>query len=880
MAKSIEPLVADLVNASLKQYKLDYKLENESLNTSIDIALKNYESKSGWKWWNRPDAKLLLRDWNLKDWPILIEYKWEKDKLEKLNDNWQVENRNAKNEFNFKNIKNFAVNWAVHYSNALLHYTDYEDIIAIWITWYKDDSGNTQLEYWVYYVSKSNFWIWQKIWEFSDLSFLKKNNFNNFINKVKELSLTEEELNRIKEQREWEIDASLIKLNNDIFKNEKWLSEKDRVFLVAASIMSTIGIPWVVPPLEKSELTSKTYKWWRDWDIMISRIKAFLNEKKIPEEKKELIVDTLKSTITTANINAVENWESQLKRIFVKIIDDLWIYYKIWLTTDFTWKLFNEMYRWLWFTQDKLNDVVLTPSYVAKLLVKLARVNKDSYVWDLATGSAWLLVAAMNEMLIDAKNSINSPDELAIKEAKIKAEQLLWLEILSEVYMLAVLNMILMGDWSSNILNQDSLKNFEWNYGFGKSNEKFPADAFILNPPYSAKWKWMVFVEKALSMMNRWYAAIIIQNSAWSWEAVEYNKRILKNNTLLASIKMPLDLFVWKSTVQTYIYVFKVHEKHNKDDVVKFIDFSNDWYTRTTRKKARKKIIDTDNAKLRYQEIVDLVRFWREKLSILTENEYYEWHIDPNKWDDWNQEAPIDIRLSLKDVLATTGDYLSWCVSDKKKFLPEDEIFLRNLEEPLTNKLNNVVWGTFELWNLFNVLSSKAIFHANTIEKIYPKQVAESLPYVVRSTKNNWVRWYIINDPSLANPWGTLSFAQDTFSVFYQKQNYYTGNKVKVLSPKFDETEDKVMLYIVAAFQKSLSKKTWGLWSTTDSIEKVELKLPTKNWLNTIEDIDFEFMKTFYDELELLCIKEVKYFMEKKLWLYLEVAGIDSNLLN
>ena len=33
-----------------------------------------------------------------------------------------------------------------------------------------------------------------------------------------------------------------------------------------------------------------------------------------------------------------------------------------------------------------MDDVVLTPSYVATLLVKLARVDKDSYVWDFATG--------------------------------------------------------------------------------------------------------------------------------------------------------------------------------------------------------------------------------------------------------------------------------------------------------------------------------------------------------------------------------------------------------------------------------------------------------------------------------------------------------------
>ena len=65
----------------------------------------------------------------------------------------------------------------------------------------------------------------------------------------------------------------------------------------------------------------------------------------------------------------------------------------------------------------------------------------------------------MNEMLIDAKNNIKSPDMLEQKILKIKAEQLLGLEVLSSVYMLAVLNMILMGDGSSNILNEDSLVN-------------------------------------------------------------------------------------------------------------------------------------------------------------------------------------------------------------------------------------------------------------------------------------------------------------------------------------------------------------------------------------------------------------------------------------
>ena len=678
MAKiqSVEPNIADLANSWLKSYKLDYKLEQESLNTEIDQALNDYYSKNGGVGGNRPDAKLLLQDKNLVNYPILIEYKGYKDKLVKLDSEGKVANKTAKNQPDFKNINSYAVNGAVHYANALLHYTSYTDIIAIGMTGFKDDSGNLEYEIGVYYVSKSNFGIGQKVDDYTDFSFLKKTNFDKFIDKVKKLRLTQDEIERLKEQREQEINTSLVKLNNDIYQNEKGLSERDRVYLVAASIIATLGVPGKVAALEKQELKSSTEEENRDGDIILRKIKAFLNEKNLPQEKRELIVRTLQNTLTTDNINKVENGESQLKRVFTKIVDDLGIYYKIGLTTDFTGKLFNEMYSWLGFSQDKLNDVVLTPAYVATLLALLARVNMDSYVWDFATGSAGLLVASMNEMLNDAKDKIKSPDKFAIKSAEIKANQLLGLEILSEVYMLAILNMILMGDGSSNILNKDSLKEFNGHYGFGKTDEKFPADAFVLNPPYSAPGNGMIFVEKALSMMSKGYAAIIIQNSAGSGKATEYNKKILKHSTLLASIKMPIDLFIGKSSVQTNVYVFRVGEAHQKDDTVKFIDFSVDGYTRTNRKKASCNLRDTDHAKERYAELIDLVRFGKSKLNIFTEKEYYEGKIDPENGADWNQTAPIDTKPTLEDFKKTVSDYLAWEVSNllKNQSLEDDRL--------------------------------------------------------------------------------------------------------------------------------------------------------------------------------------------------------------
>lgn len=321
--QSVEPQIADLANGWLKSYKLDYKLEQESLNTEIDQALNEYTSKKGGDGGNRPDVKLLLSDKNMLNYPVLIEYKGYKDKLIKLDADGNVANKTAKNEPDFRNINSYAVNGAIHYANALLHYTSYTDIIAIGMTGYKDASGELQHSIGVYYVSKSNFGIGQKVDEFTDLSFLKKGNFDSFIEKVKLLKLTQEEIDKIKSRREQEITASLVKLNNDIYQNEKGLSESARVYLVAASIMATLGVPEKVSALEKSDLKSSSEVGNRDGDIVLRKIIAFLNEKNLPEEKRNMIVRTLQNTLTTDNINKVENGESQLKRVFTRIIDDL-----------------------------------------------------------------------------------------------------------------------------------------------------------------------------------------------------------------------------------------------------------------------------------------------------------------------------------------------------------------------------------------------------------------------------------------------------------------------------------------------------------------------------------------------------------------------------
>ena len=878
--QSVEPKVTDLVNGWLKSYNREYSQQAISTgNSEIDGALQNYFSKNGGSGGNMPDAKLILTDKMGKVWPVMIEYKGYKDKLVKLDKIGQVLIKNNKNEYDYKTINSYAVNGAVHYANALLHLSSFCDVIAIGVTGWIDDKKQLRYDIGVYYVSKKNLGSGQKVDDYEDLSFLKAENFDAFVNKIALLDLSEEELQKIKDSREREIETSLTKLNNDIYQNESGLGENERVYLVVASIIANLGVEkdnkYKVTPLRPEDLKSSTQFGEKDGDVIVRKIQAFFEEKKLPIEKKNFILRTLQNTLTTDNINKVQNGESQLKRVFTKIIDALGYYYKIGLTTDFTGKLFNEMFRWLGFTQDQLNDVVLTPPYVATLLVKLARVNMDSFVWDFATGSAGLLVAAMNEMLKDAKNKIKSPEMFAVKSSEIKAKQILGLELLSNVYMLAVLNMILMGDGSSNILNQDSLLDFNGNYGFENNNEKFPANAFVLNPPYSASGNGMIFVEKALSMMKSGYAAIIIQSSTGTGRASEYNKNILKHSTLLASIKMPKDLFLGKSDVQTYIYVFRVGEAHEEGNVVKFIDFSNDGYTRSNRRKAKSSVNlrDTDNAKERYNELVALVKNGRKELKYLSEKDYYEGTIDPLKGDDWNQTAPVDTTPTLAILQRGVGNYLAW---EASKILENQNSSCDTQAEAsktLEKKMKEVEWKEYTMGDLFDIKNTSG-FNKNKLA------VGDDYDYVTRTSNNQGILQStgFVNTKKL-NEEGVWSLGLLQMDFFYRKRKWYAGQFVRKVIPKIQLSE-KAILFLTILLNLQKEKLLSVLVRNVDkTFKESKILLPIKpNSIPpySIDHINFEFIESFVTDLQKYCINELEQVRQNEIKAYLRAAGLSD----
>lgn len=130
-----------------------------------------------------------------------------------------------------------------------------------------------------------------------------------------------------------------------------------------------------------------------------------------------------------------------------------------------------------------------------------------------------------------------------------------------------------------------------------------------------------------------------------------------------------------------------------------------------------------------------------------------------------------------------------------------------------------------------------------------------SYPYVVRATTNNGVKGYIVADENNLNPGNTLSFAQDTFTVYYQKEKYYTGNKVKVLFPKIS-ISDESMRFIMSSIQYAISNYGWGDGSTVESISNIKINLPQIN-----NHINIEFMECFVAELEAQRVAELEAYL-------------------
>ena len=168
----------------------------------------------------------------------------------------------------------------------------------------------------------------------------------------------------------------------------------------------------------------------------------------------------------------------------------------------------------------------------------------------------------------------------------------------------------------------------------------------------------------------------------------------------------------------------------------------------------------------------------------------------------------------------------------------------------------NIEWKMFRIGELFEINSYKKRFDANKV------QIEEvGFPYVVRTALNNGIRGYINEDVEFLNEGNTISFGQDTATMFYQEKPYFTGDKIKIVKCK-DESFNKLNAhFFIAAMGKAFSSFSWGSSSfSVEIIKNQNISLPSTQGVPL-----YAYMEVFIRAVQKLVIKEVVQYADRKI---------------
>lgn len=867
---SIEEQVELWCKNQLQHGHVKFYAKTERINEELEKALSEAPSKSGGEGKNYPDLKCLIEGHQLRRIPVMIEVKGTKGDLVRLT-NGVVANYDSKGVPQYNYIIRYAVNGAVHYANAILNHSEtYDEAIAVGVNGYDLTGGNRKYEVEVYYVSKQNLFVPLRVGDYQDLSFLYPQYQGDFLKAIDELKLSKEELESKKLDLEDDIERKLKAINQKM-EEDLDIVVGARVKLITGLVMAGLGVAGIVRPLQTEELTGELGAHSNDGVKIMNKISDYLREKRLPSEKIEMIENVLGVVFIHSGLEIPVNGESKLKRLYIEVRNNILPFLSSEIhNIDFTGRLFNVLNDWVDVPDGAKNDVVLTPRYVTELMASLCEVNKDSYVWDFATGSGGFLISAMHQMIADARKRIRSASELEAKIVHIKMEQLLGIEKLPDIYILAVLNMILMRDGSANLIRGDSLE-FKGKYEQGAlKGEEFPANVFLLNPPYSAEGKGMVFVHKALGMMSRGgKAAVLIQENAGRGHGQPYAADILRNNTLLASIKMG-DIFCGKASVSTAIYVFQVGRPHDsEEDVVKFIDFTNDGYQRQNRRRSSQRVNlrNVDHAHERYAEVVKLVNHGRG-INDSNLNYYRDCYVEDKislSGTDWTyrQHKPVDVRPEQSDFVYVIRGYIKWLTSaliDRPSLpytgLGFSSLALSDSEKKAIKAVasGGVTYKNFKISKFFDIHPTKS--YGLTNDKLYATDGL--VPVVSNSGVNNGIGGWVGLAPTETGIRITYSDTTTSDAIFYQPFDFVGYAHVQGFYPYDDKlwSEDS-LLYFVTCFRKSAK----GLFDYADKFTReiagdMLVSLPVTDSLS--DEIDRDLMCNYISAIKKQVIADLK----------------------
>ena len=586
-------------------------------------ALK-WASKTGWNGKGFPEFIGII-----KDFLLVIEDKKDYEKHVRFD-----EKNLISLDLSNGDVKDFAMNGALHYAKHLAEKTNYKKILAIWV------SGNPKRHRItpIFVNERGEYEILEDVENFTN--FNEKNIEEYYLHKVLKEETREEKTTE-------EILKDAKKLHEDL-KNYWSIQDKDKPLIVSGILLALkeIEFKWFsMDELSGDAITT-------DWEKIYNAIEKNLKRANVsPETKKDKLLSQFLVIRDTKAINEIhENLgKTPMKHYAEFLYEHIYKNIKyIQSSEDYLWRFYGEFMKYsggdgqtLW--------IILTPKHITELFCELVDLKVDDKVFDPCCWTAGFLIAAMHNMMQQATTKE--------QENQIKKHQLHGIEMQPYMFTIATTNMILRGDGKSNINQEDFLKQNPYQL------QTKGCTVGMINPPYSQGSKKnpnlyeISFIEHLLKsiVVDGKVIAIIPQSSMTGKTKEEKNIKtsILKNHTLEGVITLNKNTFYGVGT-NPCIAIFTAYNPHPKDKIVKFINFEDDGF------EVQKHIWLVENKEKSKDKRQKLLSVWRDEIEEIETKFCVKTTIEAE--DEWlhsfyyfNDEIPTEAEFE-----ETMADYLTF----------------------------------------------------------------------------------------------------------------------------------------------------------------------------------------------------------------------------
>ncbi|KGQ42376.1 class I SAM-dependent DNA methyltransferase [Gallibacterium anatis] len=564
----------------------------------------------------------------VKDFLIVIEDKADIAKHSKKDDSGLIAQDTA-------SIKDYAVNGALHYGLHLAKHTSYKKIIAIGVSGDEKRHQITPL-----FINECG--EYKELENLETFTLFSVDNIDEYYFR----NILKEPTNEDKTTEEILKDAK--QLHEDL-RNYGSIQDKDKPLIVSGILLALKEIDFKnfsLDNLNGDDLIT-------DGDKIYKAIQDNLNRAQVqPEVKKDKLLSQFSVIKDTKVINEInENLGKTPLKHYAEFIDKH-IYHNIKYiqsAEDYLGRFYGEFMSYSGGDGQTLG-IVLTPKHIVELFCDLADLKPQDKVFDPCSGTGGFLIAAMHHMLQQADSDA--------QKRKIKKEQLHGIELQPYMFTIATTNMILRGDGKSNLEQEDFMKQNPAQLQLKGCN------VGMMNPPYSQGSKTnpnlyeIAFTEQLLdSIVEDGKVIVIVPQSSMTGKSKEeqaIKANILNNHTLEGVITLNKNTFYGVGT-NPCIAIFTTGIPHDKDKIVKFINFENDGF------EVQKHIglVETPYAKDKKSHLLDV---WFDRIE--AENKFCV-RTTIEAEDEWlhsfyyfNDEIP-----SEADFEKTIADYLTFEVN-------------------------------------------------------------------------------------------------------------------------------------------------------------------------------------------------------------------------